>query len=247
MARGGPRTVPGPASRGDRDRHRLHGAGALSRSAARACRRQLFYAGVVRNRGIQLPDAAQGTTPGLAGGLVARSCRLCRAARLVACMGVADGCRDARGGHRYPRHSTPAGFLRKMTSSTSGIPRPGVRYALLAALLFGASTPLAKGLLTDVSPQVLAGLLYLGSGMGLSVLWFLRRRTRHGIEARLARRDLPWLAGAIAVGGVLAPLFLLGGLARTPASAASLLLNLEGVFTALLAWFAFRENVDWRV
>src|SRR5205823_6995663 len=64
---------------------------------------------VVRNRGIQLPDAAEGTTLGLAGGLVARSCRLCRAARIVACMGADDGCRDARGGHRYPRHRTPAG------------------------------------------------------------------------------------------------------------------------------------------
>ena len=125
--------------------------------------------------------------------------------------------------------------------------RPGVRYALLAALLFGASTPLAKGLLTGVSPTVLAGLLYLGSGIGLSVLWFLRRRARHAAEAGLGRRDLPWLLGAIGFGGVLAPLFLLGGLTRTPASAASLLLNLEGVFTALLAWFAFRENVDWRV
>ena len=125
--------------------------------------------------------------------------------------------------------------------------RPGVRYALLAALLFGASTPLAKGLLTGVSPAVLAGLLYLGSGIGLSVLWFLRRRARHAAEAGLARRDLPWLLGAIGFGGVLAPLFLLEGLTRTPASAASLLLNLEGVFTASLAWFAFRENVDWRV
>jgi len=118
---------------------------------------------------------------------------------------------------------------------------------LLAALLFGASTPLAKGLLADVSPQVLAGLLYLGSGMGLSALWFLRRRARHAAEARLARRDLPWLLGAIGFGGVLAPLLLLGGLTKTPASAASLLLNLEGVFSALLAWFVFRENVDWRV
>ena len=69
--------------------------------------------------------------------------------------------------------------------------RPGVRYALLAALLFGASTPLAKGLLTGVSAPVLAGLLYLGSGIGLGILWFLRRRARHAAEARLARRDLP--------------------------------------------------------
>ena len=125
--------------------------------------------------------------------------------------------------------------------------RPGVRYALLAALLFGASTPLAKALLRGVPSQVLAGLLYLGSGVGLGVLWLLRRRARHASEASLARRDLPWLLGAIGFGGVLAPLLLLGGLTKTPASAASLLLNLEGVFTALLAWFVFHENVDGRV
>jgi drug/metabolite transporter (DMT)-like permease len=63
----------------------------------------------------------------------------------------------------------------------------------------------------------------------------------------IVQRDLPWLAGAIAFGGVLAPVLLMAGLARTAASTASLLLNLEAVFTALLAWVAFRENVDRRI
>src|SRR3954469_19668276 len=120
----------------------------------------------------------------------------------------------------------------------------GVQSALLAALLFGASTPLAKGLLASVPPQVLAGLLYLGSGLGLGVLWLWRRRRGKAGQAALTRRDLPWLVGAIAFGGLLGPLLLLLGLAQTPASAASLLLNLEGVSTALLAWIVFRENVD---
>lgn len=118
----------------------------------------------------------------------------------------------------------------------------GVAMALLAALLFGASTPLAKGLLQDTSPQLLAGLLYLGSGLGLLVVW-LWRSEKVSREAALSRRDLPWLAGAIATGGVLGPLLLMYGLLHAPASNASLLLNLEGVFTTLIAWAVFREHV----
>jgi drug/metabolite transporter (DMT)-like permease len=123
----------------------------------------------------------------------------------------------------------------------------GAGKALLAALLFGASTPLAKGLLAQLSPQMLAGLLYLGSGIGLTVLRLVRRRTGLPAEGALGRSDFPWLAGAIGFGGLLGPLLLLLGLRHTPASAASLLLNLEAVFTALLAWFVFRENVNRRV
>jgi drug/metabolite transporter (DMT)-like permease len=126
-------------------------------------------------------------------------------------------------------------------------PDRGVQSALLAALLFGASTPLAKGLLASVPPQVLAGLLYLGSGLGLGIVWLWRRRSGKPGEAALTRRDLPWLLGAIGFGGFLGPLLLLIGLSRTPASATSLFLNLEGVFTALLAWIVFRENVDRRI
>ena len=120
----------------------------------------------------------------------------------------------------------------------------GVLLALAAALLFGVSAPFAKLLLRDAAPQLLAGLLYLGSGAGLALVWLLRRAPR---EAPLTGRDAPWLAGAIVFGGVLGPLLLMAGLARTPASSASLLLNLEGVLTALLAWFVFRENFDRRI
>ena len=121
----------------------------------------------------------------------------------------------------------------------------GIGYALLAALLFGVSAPIAKLLLRNESPQLLAGLLYLGSGVGLGAVWLARKRTTR--EAPLVRADIPWLAGAVTFGGVIGPLLLLLGLARTLASTASLLLNLEGVFTALLAWFVFHENVDRRV
>ena len=105
---------------------------------------------------------------------------------------------------------------------------PGAAAALLAALLFGASTPLAKRLLGELPPVLLAGLLYLGSGVGLAILRALRR-LRAGETAPLTSRDVPWLAGAILFGGVLGPVLLMAGLESTPASAAALLLNLEGV------------------
>jgi len=120
-----------------------------------------------------------------------------------------------------------------------------VALALLSAVLFGSSPPLAKLLLRDAAPQLLAGLLYMGSGLGLGMLWLIQRHRRR--EAPLTMRDAPWLGGAIASGGVLAPLLLMLGLVRTTASGASLLLNLEGVFTAMLAWFVFRENFDRRI
>lgn len=126
--------------------------------------------------------------------------------------------------------------------------RRDIGLALLAAVLFGVSAPLAKGLLAGAPPQLLAGLLYLGSGAGLSIAWLVReRRTGGSGQARLGRRDVPWLVGAIAFGGGIAPLLLMLGLARTPASSASLLLNLEAVFTALLAWTIFHEHVDRRI
>lgn len=126
---------------------------------------------------------------------------------------------------------------------------PGIGSALLAALLFGASTPLAKLLVKDVSPVLLAGLLYAGSGLGLGA-WLLVRRVAGShapSEAPLQRRDWPWLAGAVLFGGVLGPVLLMLGLVATPASSASLLLNLESVLTALMAWVVFRENVDARI
>ena len=126
---------------------------------------------------------------------------------------------------------------------------PGIGPALLAALFFGASTPLAKLLLADISPILLAGLLYAGSGLGLGLWLLLRRLLPRGAraEAALQRRDLPWLAGAVLFGGVLGPVLLMLGLAYTPASTASLLLNTESVLTALIAWIVFRENVDVRI
>jgi len=120
---------------------------------------------------------------------------------------------------------------------------PGVMPALTAALLFGAATPLAKALLVDTSPWMLAALLYLGSGLGLAIWRWLRKAER----PRLARSEIKWLMGATAFGGVVGPVCLMWGLSALPAANASLLLNAECVFTALLAWFVFRENFDVRI
>lgn len=124
-----------------------------------------------------------------------------------------------------------------------GLLHSGVLAALGAALLFGVSTPLAKLLLNNVNPWMLAGLLYTGSGLGLS----LYRLFSHAARVSLSRQELPWLIGAVATGGVIAPVLLMFGLTGMPASGASLLLNAESVFTALLAWFVFKENFDNRI
>lgn len=127
---------------------------------------------------------------------------------------------------------------------TRAVGSPGVRAALGSALLFGASTPLAKILLASVDPWLLAGLLYLGSGLGLAIYRFANRTA---YRAQLNPGEWPWLAGAVATGGIIAPVLMMYGLTHIAASSASLLLNAEGVFTALLAWFVFRENFDLRI
>jgi drug/metabolite transporter (DMT)-like permease len=116
----------------------------------------------------------------------------------------------------------------------------GGAYGLLAAALFGLSAPIAKRLLGEVRPQLLAGLLYLGAGLGLAVLRRLRGAPR---EAALKRQDLPALAGVIVAGGVLGPLLLLLGLERVSGVVGSLLLNLEGPLTMLLAVALFGEHL----
>ena len=122
-----------------------------------------------------------------------------------------------------------------------------VLYALASAVLFGASTPAAKILVGSVHPAILAGLLYCGAGLGIAVLRRLRTTAGAAAEAPLSRSEWPWLAGAIAAGGVVGPLLLMWGLARTGAAEASLLLTLEGAATALIAWFVFHESVDRRL
>jgi len=124
----------------------------------------------------------------------------------------------------------------------------GIVAALSAAVLFGLSTPIAKTLIGGMSPLLLAGLLYSGSGIGLALILVVRAMTSaRGNITRPRGMEMLWLLGAIIAGGALAPYLLMYGLQVTDSASASLILNLEGVFTALLAWFAFRENVDRRI
>ena len=106
---------------------------------------------------------------------------------------------------------------------------PGVPLALVSAVLFGASAPFAKVLLGTVDAQLLAGLMYVGAGLGLAIGHFGRAAV--GLpapEASLRKADYPWLAAVVLAGGVAGPLLLMLGLARTSASSGSLLLNLGG-------------------
>lgn len=118
--------------------------------------------------------------------------------------------------------------------------------ALLAALFFGASAPLSKLLLGDVPPVLMAAFLYLGSGIGISLVKLSQRVGQNPREAGIKAPDIKWLAGAIGAGGILAPIALMISLQHTPASTASLLLNFEGVATTLIALFFFRESISRR-
>ncbi|MEA2626569.1 MAG: hypothetical protein QOD06_2614 [Candidatus Binatota bacterium] len=161
--------------------------------------------------------------------------------------------RRATGAAKCPQASRSAAAL-------SGLPHPGVRgitgfvtsnereqttarrgavCGLLAAALFGVSPPLAKLLLGEVTPQVLAGLLYLGAGVAVGLYRWLSPST----EPPLRRPDLPLMAAVVLTGGVVGPLAMLLGLQRTTAVAGALLLNLEAPFTILLAAAVFGEHL----
>jgi drug/metabolite transporter (DMT)-like permease len=126
----------------------------------------------------------------------------------------------------------------------------GAGFALASALLFGSSTPLSKALVGDIHPVLLAAVLYLSSGLGLLLVRLCQRlllERRPSTTARLGVIGSLWLGGAILSGGVIAPILLMVGLTRAAGSTASLLLNLEGVLTALLAWLVFGEHLNRRL
>jgi drug/metabolite transporter (DMT)-like permease len=124
----------------------------------------------------------------------------------------------------------------------------GISLALGSAFLFGISAPLAKLIVDDAGPWLLAGMLYLGAGIGLALFQFFRKSL--GIintEAPIRKKDIPWLALVVLSGGVVGPVLLMYGLAHTGASTASLLLNVEGLATMGIAWIVFKEYVDRRL
>src|SRR5687767_5518438 len=135
-----------------------------------------------------------------------------------------------------------------MTRDSSSHLWPGVGFALISAILFGASAPFSKLLLGSVDPWLLAGILYLGAGIGLAVVHLSRGAIAlEPPEAPLRRADAPWLAAVILFGGILGPVLLMFGLSMTSAASGSLLLNLEALATMGIAWLGFRENVDRRL
>jgi len=123
----------------------------------------------------------------------------------------------------------------------------GPLLALASAALFGASMPVAKLLLGAIDPLMLAGLLYLGSGIGLGIIGLGARFSGRAADAPLRRHDLPWLGLIVLFGGVLGPALLMAGLTSASGGAGSLLLNTESLATMSIAWIFFRENIDRRV
>ena len=131
----------------------------------------------------------------------------------------------------------------KHMAVTRSISRRGALFGLLAAALFGLSTPISKRLLVDMPPQLLAGLLYIGAGLGLTLYRGVRPSTR---EAPLRRADTSRMFWVVLLGGALGPVLMLLGLRRVTAVVGSLLLNLEAVFTILVAVTLFREHLGRR-
>ena len=121
----------------------------------------------------------------------------------------------------------------------------GYYYAFLAALLFGASTPISKYLLNEINSWLLAGLIYLGSAFGLIMIFFFRRYALNiKINSTLRPENRKWMAGSALLGGIISPILLLSGLSKASATVTSLLLNFENIFTVVLAWLIFKEKID---
>lgn len=123
----------------------------------------------------------------------------------------------------------------------------GISLAILAALLYAINSPFSKILLNYMPPTLMAGFLYLGAGLGmLPIAWLRKAKNETQSEARLTRKELPYTIGMIVL-DIAAPIFLLFGLERTTAANASLLNNFEIVATALIAMTIFKEKIDRRL
>jgi drug/metabolite transporter (DMT)-like permease len=122
----------------------------------------------------------------------------------------------------------------------------GVICAVFAAILFGASTPAAKFLLGQIDPWLLAGILYLGSGVGIIIILLLQYffKQHDTKDTAFSKYDWLWLGSATLFGGIIGPVMLMSALVGAGAASVSLLLILESVFTAIIAWTVFREHTD---
>ena len=120
-----------------------------------------------------------------------------------------------------------------------------ISYALAAAAFYAINIPCSKRLLADVSPVFLAGLLYVGAGLGVGLMYLFRFRSERK-EDRLSRGDLPFAAGMVAL-DIVAPILLMFGVKLGSSANASLLGNFEIVATTLVALLLFRERVSRRL
>ena len=123
-------------------------------------------------------------------------------------------------------------------------------FIIISASLFGISTPLAKLLVKNIPPVALAGLFYLGAFAGLSLYSIARRKRLIDPDKKvvsLEKKDFFWLAGAVLTGGIIGPISLMMGLTLVSGFSASLLLNLEGLATVIIAVFIFKENAGKRL
>lgn len=123
----------------------------------------------------------------------------------------------------------------------------GIFLALLAAVLYAINAPFSKLLLNDMSPTLMAGFLYLGAGMGMGIIFLIRKaRKTEKTEAKLSKAELPYTVAMILL-DIAAPIFLLIGLQSTTAANASLLNNFEIVATAIIALMVFKEKISPRL
>ena len=125
--------------------------------------------------------------------------------------------------------------------------RTGILLAILAAALYAINSPFSKLLLDYIPSTLMAGLLYLGAGLGMAVVALIRRvRKTPRAEEPFTRSDTPFVLAMILL-DIAAPILLLLGLSMTTAANAALLNNFEIVATALIALCLFREAISPRL
>lgn len=125
--------------------------------------------------------------------------------------------------------------------------RKGIMMAILAAVLYAVSSPFSKILLNEMPPTLMAGFLYLGAGVGMSLIAVSRRvRQVENTEIHLSKAEMPYIVAMILL-DIAAPICMLIGLNATTAANVSLLNNFEIVATALIALVVFRERISKRL
>lgn len=120
--------------------------------------------------------------------------------------------------------------------------KQAIFFAILAALLYALSTPIAKLVLNDLSPTFIAALLYLGAGCGMGVVAYIRHKTTNYTYQPFTKKELPAILGMIIL-DVVAPILLMVGLMRSLPENVALLNNFEIVATTMFAAFLFKEHI----